>query len=314
MTFETQNHARAETIQAVMSICLANTLNESQIRRLLEHEDAPEAIIGSSTKQLAQAVMIDLKTAERLLQRIEEDDVRLGVFREMEQLQRNEIRMYTLKDEGYPIHLRSSYEAPPYVYIWGCYSPQFLDAVSILGSSDCSRYGSQQALRVAKACAEAGWSVVTGGEVGVDRLALEAGLEAGGRVIAALGAGIFGHGRQHHDLYERIVSSGQGCVISSVPTQTPPLSSNQVTGDLLTTGLSKALCVIEASEKSGSLIAVRAMENIWRRPVFALPGPIDSLRSIGTNQLIYRGRAKPVISTDRFIADMSEYRMPIQPH
>ena len=312
MTIDLQNDARAETMHAVTSICMANVLNESQIRRLLEHEHAPEQILGSGVKKLAQAAMIDRTTAELVLRRIEEDDVRLGVFREIERLQRSGIRMYTLKDEGYPLHLRASYEAPPYVYIWGCYSPAFLDTVSILGSSSCSRYGAKSASQVSRACVEAGWSVVTGGEIGVDRIALEAALEADGRVMVALGAGIFGHGREHHDLYERIASSGQGCVISAVPTDTPPINSNQVTGDLLSTGLSKALCVIEAGGKSGSLIAVRAMENIWRRPVFALPGPIDSDRSTGTNQLIYSGRAKPVVSIDRFIADLSAYQLPIQ--
>ncbi len=170
----------------------------------------------------------------------------------------------------------------------------------------------RQACLLAKACTSANWAVVTGGEAGVDWHAAKTAFEAGGRSIIALGAGIFAHGRQYHDFYKSIATSGYGCVISAVPTSVPPRSDNQITGDLLSTGLAKALSIVEASETSGALIAARAMEITWRRPIYAFPGPIDSPWSRGTNQLLYQRRATPIISIEQFISDLNQYRLPIK--
>jgi len=129
--------------------------------------------------------------------------------------------------------------------------------------------------------------VVSGMARGIDGAAHEAALEAGGRTVAVLGSGIdMIYPPEHEDLYQRIC--GAGAVLSELPMGTPPFSFNFPGRNRLISGLSLGVVVVEATEKSGSLItAGLALEQ--GREVFAVPGEAGASRSRGTHRLIRQG-------------------------
>ena len=137
---------------------------------------------------------------------------------------------------------------------------------------------------------------------GIDGMAHETALNAGGRTIAVLGSGVErAYPPEHDRLYQRITE--QGAVISELPIGTPPMAFNFPARNRLISGLSLGVVVVEATEKSGSLItASLAVEQ--GREVFAVPGEVGSSRSRGAHRLIRQG-AKLVETVDDILEEIA---------
>jgi len=207
--------------------------------------------------------------------------------REMERLQATESSMMTLGDADYPQALRWIPEPPPVLYIWGTLRPEDSLAVAVVGSRKPSPYGQLTAQRLSAELAQYGFTVVSGLARGVDSLAHQGALRAGGRTIAVLGSGInVVYPPEHRRLYEAI--RAQGAVVSEFPFDTKPDRWNFPRRNRIISGLTLGILVVEASDQSGSLHTARhALEQ--GREVFAVPGRIDVASSRGTNNLIKRG-------------------------
>ncbi|MEO0587634.1 MAG: DNA-processing protein DprA [Planctomycetota bacterium] len=230
------------------------------------------------------------------------DDAMLRLVTQRKHMDALGVRLWTLADwEELPILLRAGSHGAGMWWVWGDVAPEDRFAVAVAGSSRCTSYGKRQARRFGAAAAAHGLTVITGGERGVDHEATDAALEAGGRVIVVLGAGIEAHGRPHHEQYEQIVKQGRGAVISTSPLDAPPDPVNQVAGDFLVASLAIAVVVIEATAGSGAMIASRIFRDELERPVMAVPGPIDSPQSEGVNSMIGAGNAELVSSTDEML-------------
>lgn len=197
------------------------------------------------------------------------------------------IEVLPYDDPDYPPRLRAIADPPSFLYVKGEIRPEDANAIAVVGSRNASPYGLKMARDLCHALAALGFTVVSGMARGIDGQAHEAALSAGGRTIAVLGSGAdVVYPREHKALYQRIGENG--AVISEFPLGTPPLAQNFPYRNRLISGLALGVVVVEATEKSGSLITARlALEQ--GREVFAVPGEAGRSRSRGTHGLIRQG-------------------------
>jgi DNA processing protein len=202
------------------------------------------------------------------------------------------IQVLTWNDTAYPARLREIAQPPPVLYLRGDIVEEDAWAVAIVGTRRVTSYGRQVTEEVAAFLARNGVTVVSGLARGVDGIAHQAALKAGGRTIAVLGSGVNRiYPPEHRTLAEQIALSG--AVISDYAPETPPEGSNFPPRNRIISGLSLATIVIEAGETSGALITAEfALEQ--GREIFALPGNIFALQSKGPNRLIQQG-AHPLL-------------------
>ncbi|HWC72999.1 MAG TPA: DNA-processing protein DprA [Gemmatimonadales bacterium] len=208
-----------------------------------------------------------------------------------EQLAQLGARVLLLGDAEFPAQLAEIRDPPPVLYVWGDVSLLARPSVAMVGSRDHSAYGAEAARILASAVAPRA-VVVSGMARGIDSVAHTAALDAGGRSIGVLGNG-FGvfYPACNRDLYDRMVQCG--CLVTEHPPWEKPHTGSFPRRNRLISGLAKAVVVIEADRHSGALTT--ADEGAQQgRAVLAVPGPITSRTSVGTNRLIRDG-AKPAL-------------------
>lgn len=201
-------------------------------------------------------------------------------------------RVLVPSDPGYPAALRTIPDPPPLLFARGDLSLPALRCVAIVGSRRHTRYGGDVAAELGAVAARAGMVVVSGMALGLDAVAQSAALEAGGNTIGVLGTGVDQvYPRENRTLFERVLATG--LLLSENPPEDRGHPGAFPRRNRLISGLATALVVVEAAEDSGTLITVNcALEQ--GREVLAVPGPINSSTSRGTNRLIRDG-ATPIL-------------------
>jgi DNA processing protein len=203
------------------------------------------------------------------------------------------IKILTWADEEYPARLKEIDQPPPVLYIRGEYLMDDLFAVAIVGTRKVTQYGRQVTEDIASFLAANGITVVSGLARGVDAIAHQTALKAGGRTIAILGSGVDKiYPPEHRGLAEQMMQ--RGAVMSDYAVGTPPDASNFPPRNRIISGLSLAVVVIEAAETSGALITAEFAAEQGRE-IFAVPGSILAPQSKGTNRLIQKG-AQPLLT------------------
>lgn len=210
-------------------------------------------------------------------------------LRAMDKITSSGAAVLTWDSENYPERLREVDDAPPVLYVLGSIEPQDSWSVAVVGTRRATGYGRAVAQQLSTELAEAGVTIVSGLARGVDTIAHQAALDAGGRTIAVLGSGVdVLYPPENRALAKRIVDEGRGAIISEYPLGTQPDAVNFPPRNRIISGLSLGVLVVEAGDKSGALITVTfALEH--NRDIFAVPGPITSRMSDGPNQLIKNG-------------------------
>ncbi len=204
-----------------------------------------------------------------------------------------DIQVLTWQDERYPNRLADLDQSPPVLYIRGTLLPDDDWSVGIVGTRRLTSYGRQVTQEVAGTLARNGITVVSGLARGIDAVAHQAALAAGGRTLAVLGCGVDQiYPPEHRSLAEQIMA--HGALISYYAPGTPPDAANFPPRNRIISGLSRAVVVIEAGEQSGALITA-AFAADQGREVFAVPGSIYAVQSKGTNLLIQQG-ARPLLA------------------
>lgn len=203
-------------------------------------------------------------------------------------------KVLTPASEEYPDCLRNIYAMPLVLYVKGDLSiVKDFPSIAMVGTRDLSIYGKEASQSLASALAKAGVIIVSGLALGIDTICHTAALKAGGKTIAVLGCGIDYNYPISNTELKRIISEN-GAVITEYPPGTPPIARNFPFRNRIISGISLGVVVVEASEKSGSLItAGHALSQ--GRDVFAVPNSIFEAGSKGTHKLIKQG-AKIVTS------------------
>ena len=206
---------------------------------------------------------------------------------EIKRLQKQKVKVITILDGAYPQRLREIYLPPIVLFYRGNLSLINQRSVAIVGSRDHSKYAKDCIHELIPALVNDGIVVISGLARGVDTLAHEETLKVNGNTIAVIGSGLdVVYPSENLKLYDVIAK--RGLILSEYPLQSRPLKFHFPYRNRIIAGLSHGVCVIEAKEKSGSLITANLAlsEN---REVFAVPGSIFSIHSKGTNSLIEAG-------------------------
>ncbi len=279
-----------------VALSMAPGVGSVLFKRLLEAFGSPQEVLRASAKELRRVEGIGPKVISALGR----FNWHRRVEKELQGAEKKGVRLLTWEDAEYPLNLKEIYDPPPLLYVWGALHPGDQRAVAVVGSRNPTLYGKSAAERISRGLGARGITVVSGLARGIDSLAHQSVLAAGGRTIGVLGCGIdIFYPPENRELYGHI--AGQGAVLSEFPLGTPPESDHFPIRNRVISGLSMGVAVIEATLRSGSLITARfALEQ--GRDVYAVPGNIDSARSAGTNRLIKEG-AKLVVQAEDILEE-----------
>jgi DNA processing protein len=222
----------------------------------------------------------------------------LDIGLESDKLKQADINFVTVVDDDYPALLREIFDPPAALFYRGKLAPEEI-AVAVVGTRRCSSYGRGVAENLGRELGEAGVTVVSGLARGVDTAAHRGALAGGGRTVAVLGTGLdVCYPRENIRLMEEIAV--RGALVTEFPPGMPCQPWHFPVRNRIIAGLSRAVVVVEARERSGALITAE-MALDQGREVMAVPGNITSLLSRGPNHLLKQG-ARPVTS----LADVLE--------
>lgn len=268
--------------------------------KLLERFGSADAVFQARRVEL-ENLRIRPETIESLMKR--EFEAKAG--EELERVKELGGDILVLDDGSYPAYLREIADPPITLYVRGEWQACFdQPCVAVIGSRMCSTYGKNAAEMLARDLASRGICVVSGLARGIDTSAHRGAISGGGRTVAVLGTGLDSiYPKENEKLAEEILSSG-GAVVTQFPLGTPPLKDNFPYRNRIISGLSLGVLIVEASERSGSLITARLAAEQGRE-VMAVPGNITSGKSYGTNYLIKAG-AKLVQQWQDVVAELPE--------
>jgi DNA processing protein len=284
-------------IAYLVGLSLLPGIGPARFNKLLERCGQPERAWHASETDLV-AAGVDAKSIPALLEKRRT----LDLDAELEKLRRYGVRVLTLHDPDYPPRLREIYNPPALLYVRGEITRQDDQAVGVVGTRSPTVYGRELAARIVPELVAAGLTVVSGLARGIDSIAHNAALQAGGRTIAVLGCGVdVIYPSENRRLFERILE--HGAVVSEYPLGTKPDAFNFPARNRIISGLSLGSVVVEAGSSSGaSITADYALEQ--NREVFAFPGRATDPRSAGCNRLIRDGRAKLVTCTQDILDEL----------
>ena len=252
-------------------------------KTLIDEFHDPETVFEAPLKRLEEIPGIGKKTAANIKSFKEWD----WVEKEIGLIEKQDVVFLTLRHSDFPKALLSIPDPPPYLYVKGTFCKKDENAIAVVGTRIPTQYGVSAAEGISRELAVSGITIVSGMARGVDTAAHRGALAADGRTIAVLGSGIdVIYPPDNKKLYEQIISNG--AVVSEFPIGTAPLAENFPQRNRIISGLVKGVLVVEASEKSGSLITA-GLALDYGRDVFALPGNITSFKSKGANKLIKQG-------------------------
>ncbi len=257
-------------------------IGPTRLERIIAHcgtiQDAWEARPAA-----VAAAGLDARTAEAFLRLRRSLDLQA----EYERVLAQGVRLVARGDALYPPLLAEAPGAPFLLYARGTLEDIDRRAVAVVGTRHPTAYGREATRKLVTGLAAAGLTIVSGLALGVDTVAHEAALAAGGRTLAVLGSGVDQIYPLRNERLGRAIAA-QGALLSEYPLGTLPSATNFPPRNRLISGLSLAVVVVEAAARSGALITASfAAEQ--GRDVFAVPGSIFSLRSQGTNELIRQG-------------------------
>jgi len=270
---------------------------------LISKFNSLDNIFSAGYKDLTRIPGIKDKIARSILKDPDEDLI-AGQSKLIEKFQ---VTMVTLWDDSYPEQLKQIYDPPIALFCRGNIDLLSTDSLGMVGTRTPTAYGKDVSKKFSRDLAQRGLTIVSGAAKGIDSYAHEACLNASGSTIAVLGNGVDRvYPAENRPLYDNIAKNG--LLVSEFLMGSKPDAQNFPRRNRIISGLSLGTIVIEAAERSGSLIsAYFALDQ--NREVFSVPGPVNSRQSRGTNLLIKQG-AKLVESVDDILEELGgKYKM-----
>ena len=283
-------------------IRLANVhkLGTQRFNALLERFGTAQAVWDAPPEEV-EAILG--KAQNRLLQDAREDD---SLDKLLAALEKCAAVAVTREDIEYPSLLAEIPDAPPLLYVRGRTELNDLRAVAIVGSRNCSAYGSRMARRLGRELGETGVTIVSGFARGIDSFAHRGAIDAGGRTVAVFGSGVdVVYPPENLELVDELLEAG-GSILSANPPGTSPTPRVFPARNRIISGMSEGTVVVEASPRSGAMLTAD-FARAQGRELFAVPGQADALLSAGTNSLIRSG-ARLVTCARDIAADLGWHR------
>ena len=277
-------------------LCRIKHLRRKTIEKLYREFGNVRMIYEASAEQLRKCHFLTERELGLLLQAKGDTDWQ----KQWERIVERGVKVITCFHKQYPDRLRHIYQPPKCLYVKGKLPDESHVALGIVGARDCTVYGRDMARMFGYRLAEQGVQIISGMAKGIDGWSHQGALEAGADTFAVLGTGVeVCYPPSHQALYRSIQKHGG--LISELPLFTKAMPQFFPQRNRIISGLSTGLLVVEARERSGSLItADAALEQ--GKDVFVIPGRIGDELSVGCNRLIRQG-AIPVLSPQ----DILEY-------
>src|ERR1700674_4344392 len=250
---------------------------------LIEKFGTPEKIFQLNSEEIA-AAGVPRNTARSITEFRDFE----AIEKELCELPNIGARLIKWSDADYPSNLRQIADPPPFLFVRGPAHLTDSNCIAVVGARAASDIGRRLSQRLGLELAAKGFTVVSGLARGIDGEAHQGALDAHGKTLAVLGCGVdVIYPSEHRQLAEAIVAGG-GALVSELPIGTQPLAENFPTRNRILSGLCLGVVIVEAAEKSGSLITARmALEQ--NRQVFAVPGSPLSGKTRGSNRLLREG-------------------------
>lgn len=228
---------------------------------------------------------------QKLIERATSQRTKIDPEQLLEKHLKTNPHFWTPADPEYPRLLLEIPSPPPVLYYRGTVDPAenlgSKPAIAIVGTRYPTKYGRDWTRKISHTLTQQGFTIVSGMAAGIDTEAHSACLQAGGRTIAVLGTGVdtiypYSNRQLYHDIQQ------QGLILSEYPAGTKPDRQNFPPRNRIIAGLSRAVMIMEAPQKSGALITAR-YANEFCRDVYVLPGSLNNQQSIGCLNLLNRG-------------------------
>ena len=267
-------------------------------KKLLEIYKSPKNIYKLKRSELLKINGLGNQTVDNIL----DENIKIEVDKHISYMEKNNIDIISIEDENYPQNLKKIYDFPFSLYIKGNKDILNNKGIAIIGCRQASNYGKKVAEYFGYNLSKIGVNIISGLAKGVDSYShignCQALLENSypntynlklcGKPIAVVGNGLdIVYPAKNRKLEEKIIQLG-GCILSEYPIGTKPQKMNFPARNRIISGISAGVVVVEAKQKSGTLITVDfALEQ--GRDVYVVPGNINSVNSTGTNDLIKQG-------------------------
>lgn len=289
-----------ENLKYLVALAHFPKFGPKRLQKIKKYFSSFKEAFGSSVRQLTEAGIEENISQEFTAARpdINPDEIR-------EKMEKEKIEVIAIDDELYPPLLKEIYSPPQLIFFKGRLRKRDEFNLAVVGSRKYTTYGKMAALEIVDGLARNNLTIVSGLALGIDALAHEACLKAGGRTMAVLGSGLDKQNiyPSHNRYLAEKIADSDGAVISEFPIGMPPLRHNFPQRNRIISGVSLGVLVIEAGQKSGALITAQfALEQ--NREVFAVPGSIFSSASAGANELIKKG-GRPVTTAADIIETLN---------
>ncbi|MEG0805152.1 MAG: DNA-processing protein DprA [Lachnospiraceae bacterium] len=264
---------------------LANApgIGSQRAKNLVQFFGGAEDVYKAKENELKACHII----SEKLQQQLIEYRRKWNLDKEVLKLETKKIGFVSIEDNRYPEQLKPLEQAPYGLYYKGKLPGKMNSAVAVVGARMCTPYGKTMAKEISKTLAQYQIPIISGMARGIDRFAHEGAFLGQGITYAVLGGGVdICYPAEHFELYEKIIETGG--ILSEYPPGLKPQPQFFPARNRIISGLAKTVIIIEAREKSGSLITADfALEQ--GRDVFAVPGRCTDPLSYGCNELIRQG-------------------------
>ena len=276
---------------------MAENIGTGKVEKLFRFAGSARALYDMSEKELMQISGITEADVKSVLTYKKAWNLEEA----WENLKRSGLYLVTREDENYPKRLLYINKPPYGIFYKGSLPPEDKKSIAIVGARRCSEYGRYYAKHLAELAVKAGCIIISGLAAGIDGAAHSGAMAAEGETYAVMGCGAdYCYPRQNQSLYRTMTQKGG--ILSEYMPQTKPLGKLFPQRNRLISGLSDVVVVIEAKERSGSLITADfALEQ--GKDIYALPGRVGDVLSGGCNRLIRQG-AGIIVSPEEWFKDL----------